>query len=116
MLTNFTWLIFAHAIGDMALQTDYIGKHKGESPMVMLAHCIIWTGCISIGLKYINRYKPWRVFFLIIGHFIIDKISSFYLNYDYSVSEQMINLFDQMAHLGQLIIVYFGGELLPICL
>ena len=116
MLTNFFWLIFAHAIGDMALQTDYMGDMKGEWPMVMLAHCIVWTGCICIALKYIDRYKLWKVFFLLIGHFIIDEISQFYMDYDYSVSEQVINLFDQIAHLGQLMVVYFGKELFPACL
>ena len=116
MLSDFFCLIFAHAIGDMALQTDYMACNKGDSPMVMLAHCIVWTGCICIALKYLNRYRLWKVFFLLAGHFIIDEISQFYMDYDYCISGQMINLFDQIAHLGQLIIVYFGKELFPACL
>lgn len=102
------WIIFAHAIGDLALQTEFIGDNKFFYPMVMAAHSIIWAGCISVALKYIGYYKPWKFIFLIIGHIIIDYFSC-YFYYCTDFNPQMINFLDQLAHLCQLLFVYYVG-------
>ena len=30
MIEKFVWMIFAHALGDMALQTEFMGKYKSK--------------------------------------------------------------------------------------
>ena len=63
----FFWLIFAHAIGDMGLQTCYIAEHKHKRFNVLFAHCIIWAGCIGVALKYLHIYSSWKMAFLILN-------------------------------------------------
>jgi hypothetical protein len=108
MLEKFMWLVFAHAIGDYALQTPAMGENKFLSPMIMLAHSITWTALLAIALKYTNRYDLWKIVFLIVGHFIIDSISSYFTwIYYFPFNSEIINFYDQMAHFLQLLIVFF---------
>ena len=108
MLENFMWLVFAHAVGDYALQAPHLGESKLFSPMIMLAHSLVWTGCLAVALKYTNRYDLWKIVFLVIGHFIIDTISSAYAWMCYYPFEaRNINFYDQMVHFLQLLIVFF---------
>ena len=105
-MISFSWLIFAHAVGDMALQSELIWNYKSLYIAMMLAHSIIWGGCVGIALKYINRYKLWKIVFLLAGHYLIDTTSS-YLYYEYDFRYETINFYDQLAHFGQLLMVYF---------
>lgn len=106
MTEGLLWLGFAHAIGDLALQTHFIGMTKHIYPQVMFAHCIIYAGCLSIALKYINRYSLWKFVFLLTGHFIIDTISS-YFYWELWCEYGKVNFYDQLAHLAQILMVYF---------
>lgn len=68
------WLIFAHYIGDIALQSDWQAQNKGKLWYVMLSHCMIWTACICIMLKWNGHIVyNWEWVFLFIGHWICDK-------------------------------------------
>ena len=68
-----SWLIFAHFIGDWALQSDWVAQNKGKYWFVMFAHCMIWTACICIALEYVGRYNIGDTFFLIAGHWLCDS-------------------------------------------
>lgn len=67
------WLIFAHFIGDIALQSDWQAQNKGKLWYVMLSHCMIWTACISIALQFLGIFALWKALFLLIGHWGMDK-------------------------------------------
>lgn len=103
---DFVWLIFAHGIGDMALQTETMHYLKPIYPMVMLSHCIVWAGCISVALKYIGKFAFWKFVLLVELHLITDFGSQFLLHY-FDWPEQSVNLIDQVAHFIQICFVYF---------
>ena len=73
-MERFIWLIFAHFIGDIALQTSWQADNKNKYWYVMLSHCIIWTACVSVALQYIGSFAIWKVIFLVIGYGISDEI------------------------------------------
>lgn len=96
------WLIFAHFIGDWALQSDWVAQNKGKYPIVMIVHSMIWTACICIALEYLGLFVLWQVTFLSVGHYFCDlwkcktakKFPSWHL------------YVDQLFHIAQLIVVY----------
>jgi hypothetical protein len=96
------WIIFAHFIGDIALQAPWQADNKGKYWYVMLAHCMIWTACISIALQYLGLFAGWKVVFLLAGHWVCDKwkttIPKTPENWKYIYP-------DQLWHLVQCIIV-----------
>lgn len=96
------WLIFAHFFGDFGLQSEWMAANKGSKWYVMLSHCILWTGCISIALQYLGLFAMWKVLFLVVGHGVMDywkvRFTSKWL-YIYP---------DQAWHGIQLLIVYFN--------
>ena len=71
---NILWLIFAHYIGDWGLQNPWVAEHKGKYWMVMLAHCMIWTACMSICMEWLGIVSLWKIAFLLWGHFAADEI------------------------------------------
>ncbi len=99
-LQSFFWLIFAHSVGDMGLQTCYIADNKRKKFNVMMAHCIIWAGCVGIALKYLHIYSSWKIGFLIIAHFLTDYWSC--RKIDSTGNWQKWNTIDQLIHLIQL--------------
>ena len=105
MQHSFIWLVFAHYIGDFALQSEWMSRAKGQLQYIMIAHCVIWTACICVALQYTGGWSEQGhitnliVGFLFLGHYIADK-----WKYD---KETWIWIYpDQMWHLVQLIIVY----------
>lgn len=67
------FIIFAHYIGDIALQSTWQAENKGKYWYVLLSHAMIWTGVISSVLLYFGVFHIWKVLFLVFGHCIIDK-------------------------------------------
>ncbi len=97
------WLLFAHYIGDIALQNDAL-KSKGKYWYLMFSHCMIWTGCVSIALEYLGLFATWKVIFLLLGHWISDKIKS----KQPKTPECWWMIYpDQIWHILQLCAVYF---------
>ena len=101
---NFIWLLFAHYIADIGLQSSWLADKKRKYRYIQFCHCMVWTGLISVALQYLGIFAPWKVFLLLIGHFIIDtwkgSLPITEKNYKY--------LFvDQAFHIIQLLIVYF---------
>lgn len=75
-MINFTWLLFAHFIGDIALQSDWQANNKSKYWYVMFSHCMIWTGCICVALQFLGILAIWKILFLLIGHWVSDYIKS----------------------------------------
>ncbi len=66
------WLVFAHCMADFALQSPSLYARKATSVMYMLAHCMIWTGCICTVLCLFGINNLWKMLFLLTGHFFCD--------------------------------------------
>ncbi len=100
---NIIWLLFAHYIGDIALQSNWQAQNKGKLWYVMFSHCMIWTACICVGLQFLGIFAFWKVLFLLFGHWICDnwkaKKPQTPENWKYIYP-------DQAWHIIQIIIVY----------
>lgn len=92
----FIWLLIAHVIGDIAIQSDWVAQNKGKFIIVLSWHTIIWAGCICIALEYMGMMSMWKFFFLVSGHLFCDlwkckstnKFPSWHL-----YADQMFHLF-----------------------
>lgn len=98
------FLCFAHCIGDMFLQTQFIGEHKGTKPFFMLCHLVIWIGCITIVLMYFKIYAYWKFAFLFIIHWLVDFWKS---NTPKDKEHFHYIYYDQGVHFLQLLIVWW---------
>jgi len=101
---NFFWLVFAHFLGDISLQNDWMTEFKGRYWYVMQSHCIIWAGCIAVVLQYLGILTLWKIHFLIIGHYLMD---SWKCKKNRSVKTWWYVYPDQAWHLIQCVIVYY---------
>lgn len=72
-MSGFLALIFGHFIADWALQNDFVAQNKGKVWFIMFAHCMIWTGIICFLLSYMGIFAWWKFWFLLIGHWVVDK-------------------------------------------
>ncbi len=100
------WLIFAHFIGDWALQSNWMAENKQESGVILVAHCMIWTACIYIAMTYTHiNLAHWKLIFLLCGHFVADimKCLSVWMG---AKPFGLALYIDQLWHLGQCAIVY----------
>ena len=106
---NFLWLIFAHVAGDWVCQNRWMAENKGKYWIVMLAHCIIWTGCICIALQHFSKLAWWDVPFLLIGHYLIDSWKCWvYSKRPFCQQPTAKHLYiDQVLHLLQLAVVVY---------
>lgn len=101
------WLLTAHFIFDWGLQNRWMAENKSRWYEVLLAHCMIYTGGISIALEYTNSFAWWKLIFIFIGHYIIDLNSS---RASLSAREnpqdmQKILWADHLLHFFQLIVI-----------
>lgn len=70
------WLVFAHIIGDMSLQTEFIAMNKGKKWYLMFCHIMIYTGVIGIALLLLNIFNWWGVLWIAVSHYAMDKWKS----------------------------------------
>lgn len=75
-MIHIEWLIFAHYIGDIALQSNWQAQNKGKLWYVMLSHCIIWAACVCVALQFLGVYALWKAVFLVLGHALSDTWKS----------------------------------------
>lgn len=114
---NLFWLIFAHFLADLPLQGDWVCKNKGKEPLFMIGHCVIWAGIISLALITIGLFSVWKLWFLFIGHYLMDSLKCKMIgerdtiNFrEIPIIKRKIKLWvygDQLFHLLQLLVVYF---------
>lgn len=120
-MLSFVWLVFAHFIGDIALQSSWQADNKGKYWYVMLSHCIIWAACICIALQYLGLFEYWKVFFLVLRHGLMDEWKSHqpherkvnirtapWMNQTVVTKSNWWMIYpDQGWHFVQLLVVYF---------
>ena len=75
-MINLYWLLVAHFIFDWGFQNRWMAENKSKYWEVLFAHCMIYTGGISIAMKYLGIFEWWKVALVLISHYIIDLISS----------------------------------------
>ena len=96
------WLIFAHFLGDFALQSSWMSEKKKDYWYINGSHAMVWTACICIALAFTGEYEPWKPIFLFLGHFTIDMAKT-RLKHESRMGWGMY--LDQFLHLCQLFIV-----------
>ena len=61
------FLTLAHYLADYPLQGDFLSTMKGKFKYLMFCHCLIWTGCVAVGLEYFGLFEWWKIAFLFVG-------------------------------------------------
>jgi hypothetical protein len=101
---DFLWLIGAHFIGDIALQSQWQADNKAKYWYVMLSHCIIWTVCICLALVALDSLEWWHPIFLVCFHAVSDELKARIPK----TSENWWYIYpDQIWHLAQLLVVWY---------
>ncbi|BBE37443.1 hypothetical protein PHIM1EF22_1700 [Enterococcus phage phiM1EF22] len=100
-------LVMAHALGDYALQSDYIAKGKQTSLYVLFIHVNIWTYIIVATTLFLGT--PVKLGLIVVclwvPHFIMDYLkaqSSWFLKVVPDTRKQFI--IDQSVHYLQLFV------------
>jgi hypothetical protein len=95
----FLFLLFMHCLADFPLQGQWLAEQKGKEPLFMFAHCVIWTGMISLGLHIMGILSMWKIAFLFFGHFGADTLKC-------SRPPCKFNMYlDQLYHMFQIAVV-----------
>ncbi len=100
MLVQLCALIWLHMLGDYPLQPDFLAQMKGKYDYLLFCHCIIWTGCIVLGLIAFSIFTWWKVAMLLVGHFLIDRWKARKKNKTHSLTRDL--WIDQCLHFLQL--------------
>jgi hypothetical protein len=97
-------LIFLHHVGDVWGQPSWLIKNKKKHIFAIYEHSIVWTGVVAVGLLVLDLLAPWKILFLLIGHFLID-----YVKYQKVPDKTNYNWIypDQLLHYIQILIIYF---------
>jgi len=103
MINNLLVLITCHMFGDYVFQNDFIAKFKSTNEFIMFVHAWLWASTISMGLMYIGMFEVWKFIFLLIIHHCIDGIKCAQIDKSKALTKHLY--IDQLAHLGQLLIV-----------
>ena len=104
MLEKILFLQLANYIADYPFQGDFLGVYKAKYDYLLFVHCFIWTGFISTCLWYIDSFEWWKVAFLFIGHFVIDKWKCRHKDKEKYGLTRLLWI-DQTLHFVQIIIV-----------
>lgn len=97
-----TWL---HYLADYPLQGEFLAQCKGKYDYLLLCYAIIWAGTICVGLHFIGILTLWKIVFLLIGHFFIDRWKARKDNKTNALTKDL--WIDQALHFVQILIVYF---------
>ncbi len=103
MILQLFILIYAHCMGDMIFQSDFIAKNKGKSILPMLSHITIYTGTVLIALIFTGMYSWWKPLFLLLGHLAIDSWKS---RVPKDKEHWNCLYYDQAMHLAQIVAVW----------
>lgn len=107
------WVIIAHYIADWGLQNEFVALNKGKYWIVMFSHCMIWAGCVGIALQYLGIFSIPKFMFLLIGHWIMDKMKMKFITnkcsdgQKYEKHNLRLLYIDQTWHLAQCALVYY---------
>ncbi len=71
-------LVYAHCMGDMVFQTEFMARLKRKHMLAMIQHCFVWTGTVMLMLTAAkwDVVDLWHIPFLFFGHWAIDHWKS----------------------------------------
>lgn len=107
-ITMFVMLVGAHAVGDYALQSEYIAREKTRDLYVLFIHATIWTFTIAmtgylIGLSITLAHI---LLVLWLPHFVMDYLKAQSTWFPSIVPDPKTQLtIDQTVHYLQLLIL-----------
>jgi hypothetical protein len=93
----FMFLLFAHYMGDFALQSNWLAISKTKFSYAQFAHAMIWSACICVALEYFGMFTLFKAGFLIAGHYTIDRCKD---------AGKFGLVVDQLLHVLQLYLVF----------
>jgi len=106
MLIRLLLLQFANYIGDYPLQGDFLGVYKSKYEYLLFVHCFIWSGTISLVLFQLGIFEWWKLAFLFIVHYIVDRWKCRHpKNKELGLTKLL--WIDQSIHVIQMIVVMF---------
>ncbi|WP_447579925.1 DUF3307 domain-containing protein [Acinetobacter baumannii] len=106
---TFLLFLFAHLLADYPLQGEFLATMKGKNPIVLVSHAGIWTGCIALTGFFLGFEVGYIDMFLLFSiHAIADYLKAanklWYKKLD---SLRGGLLFDQLIHVGQILLFMF---------
>lgn len=105
MFIKLLFLLWLHFIGVYPLQGNFLAQMKEKYNYILLCHSIIWAGTISVGLHLFGLLTIWKVIFLLVGHFIIDRWKARKEDKTNALTKDL--WIDQVLHMLQILIVYY---------
>lgn len=75
-MTNFLFLLGAHFIGDICLQTDTMANQKSKRFYLLLAHAVVYGTVVSLMLFHLGVFADWKFPLIILSHIIVDSWKS----------------------------------------
>lgn len=100
------YLIFAHFVGDFVLQSRWMAENKGSHSWLMITHCVLYTGAVSIALLLLGGTTRFAIPIIFWTHFLLDTIKDKQLAGTRNV-DNLVRL-DQAAHITILILIAFA--------
>ncbi len=76
MITKIMLMWFAHCLGDMVFQSNFMAEYKSKFWYAMFSHVFIWTMGVSLVLHYFGIFAYWKFIFLFVGHWAMDMWKS----------------------------------------
>lgn len=104
IIITILFLQLINFIGDYPLQGDFLGVYKSKYEYLLFVHCFIWTGVLSCSLVYLGIFAWWKLIFLFIGHYIIDRWKCRHKNKEEEGLTKLLWI-DQGLHFIQIILV-----------
>ena len=95
-------LWFAHCIGDMVLQNNFMANYKSKFWYPMFSHVFIWTTTVSLVLLHFGLFELWKGVFLFTGHWVMDSWKSRQIK---DAEHNWCMYVDQGFHFVQILIV-----------
>ncbi len=104
------FLLLAHVFGDYALQTDYMAKTKGDSPLVLSLHVLIYTVTIGVLWWVGSRFNGVKGFFtpiqlLVLAGLYVQHWLQDYIKMNKSNGSKQGFFMDQALHLAVLYVI-----------
>ena len=97
-------VLFAHYVGDYPLQGAFLAQMKGNYDYLLFCHALIWAGCVCVVLGQYGCYEHWKLVFLLVPHFLIDRWKARHKNAEQHGLTRLLWI-DQFLHALQCIIV-----------
>lgn len=99
------YLFLAHHIGDVWAQPSWLIENKKKHLFAIFEHVMVYTAVITITLHLLGVFAFWKLFFILVGHFLIDATKYQWL--PKRLREQYWLIYpDQILHYTQLIVVF----------